>query len=420
MRLITAAYATLFTLLAALWIYYALGLPGAMSYAYPRDFLGPYVGALAVTHGEARHLYQFSVQRGLMDAATAPLQRPLLMPFVFPAYVAVGLSPLGLLSYPAAFLVWTAVNACLAAWMCARLAMEFGRSRQESLAIAATLLASTPLLLTIFQGQLGVAVALGLGESLIALRAERRFRAGLWLALGLLKPQLVLLPLLALLAGRCWPTLKAFALAAGIVLAGSFAVAGAWIGPYLAFLRNYPRMGRAVPISYPTAMQNWLGALVALLHDQGSTLSEVLAGALALATALIVIRVCRSGAKAESSGRHDWHVRFALAALLGVLVCPHVYMHDVVIALPAGVVLYADADNPRHAGQRLGRLLIVLLALEPVVSLWAQLAMGHFPTPVQWMPWYIAASGGLMVYSLLRAEKAGRAVAGPGGAAGTV
>jgi len=413
LRLTTAAYATLFALLAALWIYYAVGLPRAMSYAYPRDFLGPYVGALAVTHGEARHLYQFSVQRELMDAATAPLQRPLLMPFVFPAYVAAALSPLGLLSYPAAFLVWTAVNACLAAWMCARLAIQFGRSRQESLAVAAALLASTPLLLTIFQGQLGVAVALGLSESLIALRAGRSFRAGVWLALGLLKPQLVLLPLLALLAGRCWPALKAFALVAGIVLAGSFAVAGEWIGPYLAFLRNYPRMGRAVPISYPTAMQNWLGAVVALLHDQGSKLSEALAGALALATALIVIQVCRSGGKAESSGRHDWHVRFALATLLGVLVCPHVYMHDVIIALPAGVVLYAAAQDSRAAGQRSRRLLIVLLALEPVVALGAQLAMGHFPTPVQWMPWYLAASGGLMIYCLVRAGKAGRAAAAP-------
>lgn len=397
MRLITAAYATLFALLASLWIYYAAGLPSLMSYAYPRDFLGPYVGALAVAQGQGGHLYQFSVQRELIDQATAPLHRPLLMPFVFPAYVAVAISPLGHLPYPTAFLIWTALNVGLAAWMCLRLAQQFSRSGREATAVLVTLLASTPLLLTIFQGQLGVPVALGITEALIAFRARRRFRAGLWLGLGLLKPQLVLVPLLALVAGRCWPALKSFALVAITGLAASFAVAGAWIGPYLAFLKNYPQLGPAVPLSYPTAMQNWLGAVVTLTHRQGSAVSAV-AGALALITVLVAIYICRSGCAVENRfGGEEWSWRFAVATLLGIVACPHVYMHDVVVALPAGAALYAAFAE--HSNRRSARVLVALLALEPVLALVGQLQMGHFPLPIQWMPWYLAAVGALAIHS---------------------
>lgn len=344
-----------------------------------RDFLGPYIGAAAVATRQT--LYNFAVQRSLMEAAVSPLNRPTLVPFVFPGYVAVALSPLGLMRYSTAFFVWAGINVCMSFWMALRLGKKFGTSQTEKVAIAVSVLASTPLLLTIMQGQLAMPVALGITEALIALREGRAVRAGLWLSLGLFKPQLIALPLISLVAARCWRLLFPFCIVMAATLCISFAVEGVWIVSYVTFLLKYPYMGAALARSYPSAMQNWLGAMVVSLGNH--SLAYFLAMILSVSAILISILVC-------SSRQKRLYVRLALAVLLGVLACPHLYMHDLVIAIPAGVVLWSR----RH---EVGSVFTYLVILEPLISLIGQVIP---PSGIQWMPWYIAVVVTLAVYRM--------------------
>ncbi len=377
-----AAYSAFLVTLIALWIRHLFGLPDLMAEISRRDFLGPFIGASAACAGQVKHLYDVAVQRALMDAALAPLSRSALVPFVFPAYVALLLRPLGCLSYATAYFAWMAVNILLALWMAVRLASHFASSRQEWAATLITVLASPPLLLTIWQGQLSLPVAAGLTEAIIALHTGRTARAGLWLALGLVKPQLIALPFLALVAAGYWKACTRFLLAASALMVSSWVLAGAWLAPYLRFLKEYPQLGRALALSYPTVMQNWLGALVTLFRAHQSPLAQRIAAALAVVSVLAALWLCRS--------RDAFWARFAVAIVLGVLACPHLYMHDVVCALPAGVALWSKFRSGPPLRTRAIHYVGVLLALEPAVAFAGILQLGNGFLPIQWLPWYLA------------------------------
>ena len=65
--------------------------------------------------------------------------------------------------------------------------------------------------------------------------------AGLWAILGLVKPQILIAPLLALLVARRWRALLVFGAGAASLVGVSFLVLGSWIPEYLSFLGDYVR-----------------------------------------------------------------------------------------------------------------------------------------------------------------------------------
>jgi hypothetical protein len=135
------------------------------------------------------------------------------MPYA-PVFVAAML-PLTELDPIHGFLLYTGASAvALVAylrWFAGRVGLRAG--------VAPTVLFSLAAYTTLLYGQVNVWLVIFVGQLLLAYQGGRPTRAGLWLGGLLLKPQLLLLLLPALLVGREWRVLGGFGLAAGAALA---------------------------------------------------------------------------------------------------------------------------------------------------------------------------------------------------------
>lgn len=340
-----------------------------LRYAYKMDFLGIYVGPRAVASGYGVRLYDLGIQTALAAEAIQPYRRSV-MPFVYPAYVAVLLEALGKLGFTEATKVWLLFNLGLVFWGALRLGRCFVSGASDQAAIFVVFLAWTPVQLTLAQGQLGMLVTVGLIETLIALRAGREWAAGAWLALGLMKPQMILFPLFLFLIWRCWRVLAGFSVILAGVLGLSLVKIGFWIPRYWNFLKEYNYRGAELSL-YPIAMQNWRGLACWSFSADGGTKVNILMGILTVLSVLAVVYmvVVRSGRDNRERLAPSAEAIFGITIILGLLSSPHLYMHDWAAALPGGFILWAQArqEYAQSANRWVSALLLWLLGLAPAV-----------------------------------------------------
>lgn len=392
-RLVVASYAVLLVVTLAFWFLHIAGQTSLVGYAHRTDFLAVYVGARTVATGHAAQLYDVGMQRSQMNQAIVPYHRGNLMAFVYPGYVAVLLAPLGALSFSHAVLVFLAVNSVVVLWMAFRVATRFSDSPRDRLVLLMPIFAFVPLQLSLLQNQLGLVPTLGILEGVLALRSDRPARAGWWLLIGLVKPQLIAFPLLALLFWRCWSALVTFFVGFAAVLGLSIATLGWWIPRYMAFLREYSRSGAGMSL-FPIAMQNWRGLGYALLQNESSmTFRLLLLGLTGLSVTAVVV-LCRRTASsfrqpATAPRTFLWEACFAVVTLLGILSSPHLYMHDWVVFVPAGVLLWSWIRHlPGHLDHS-PRTVLGLLAACPFVFWFSQFVAWPPESSIQLVPWYM-------------------------------
>jgi hypothetical protein len=360
-------------------------------YASSRDFVGVYVGARLVATGHGSQLYNVGAQRGMMNIVIAPLHRSRLMPFVYPPYIALLLSPLAKFSLSIALAIWIGINISVAGIMCAAL-LRLGSSRTERFALLVFALAWIPLHLTIIQAQLGLLTALGITGAIISLRNNRHVQAGFWLALGVFKPQLLVFPLVILAAWRCWRSLGSFFAVLAALTGLSFAKFGFWPPNYFAFLREYSRLGEQASL-YPSAMQNWRGLVFALLKTDTSIASLSLTVIFSLGSLILLFWLFANPAQnaritSDSKQIAVWKPRFAVAILLGALSSPHLYLHDWVVAIPALSILLLSVQPISPA--RSGRAIRLLIGVSPFAALAAQFNLLPGSGFIQVVPWCMA------------------------------
>jgi len=400
------AHGIILAITLVFWVVF-LSKAEPLSYVYKRDFLCVYVGTRAVVSGQGSQLYDFSLQRQLTDAAISPYHRANLLPYVYPAYVAVLLAPLGKLRLTTAFFVWTGVNLLAAVWLTRRLMRYKVVFRGQRIALLVAFLAWVPLQLTLSHGQMGLLCALAVGEAAVALGDGRQWKAGCWLALGLVKPQLIVLPLLALVLWRSWRTIASFSAILFVLLVASFVKLGFWVPSYLHFLGEFNRGGKEVSM-YPAAMQNWRGLASALLGSH-SVMANVLLVGLSVGSLVVVLLICRRGIAGPGLPTAEYrNARFAIVVLLGILASPHLYFHDWVVAVPALAVLFLAATEwTRSIGREWpDSALLWLVACSPFVCFALQFGVWPEASPIQLVPWYMGLMTVVAVVALQRVEKA--------------
>jgi hypothetical protein len=212
-------------------------------------------------------------------------------------------------------------------------------------------------------------------------------RAGWWLLLGLVKPQLIAFPLLVLLLWRCWNALLSFFIGFAAVLALSFAVLGWWIPPYLGFLREYNRRGVEVS-PFPIAMQNWRGLGYALLQTETSTSFRLL---LIVLTAVVMVsrRVSPFPQTTASASTFAWEACLAIVILLGILSSPHLYIHDWVVFVPAGALFWGGCATCLGVSITLLACFLGLLAGCPFLFWLSQFVAWPPQSSIQLVYWYM-------------------------------
>lgn len=236
--------------------------------------------------------------------------------FTYPAHLIPLLLPFWLLPMRIASALWSSSSVLLAAFLIGVLAEV--RWRLSWVPVLTVLTAHV--LLAIFQGQFTIFVAACLGLGYWMYTHSRSALAGLLLVGTTIKPELVLLPIAALLAMALWErrlsTLVASCLGGLLMMGLSVAATGFWIPGWLGQIDAYRAYAQSVwPIE--VLYENWP--------------ASVLAGVVRLGLGVKV-------------GRWDRETVFATLCALNRLLLPQTLPYSLaVLVVPIGLVVLNDS-----------------------------------------------------------------------------
>jgi alpha-1,2-mannosyltransferase len=318
------------------WAVLALNLtrPGPLGWNGPvkgEDYAHFFTIGRLVADGRADLLYDTAGQSAYLRKAIPGAPETVFIP-VYGPQVALAFSPLARLPYLVSFLLWTAITvagfaaACYATY---RICPHLAARRRDVLILAA---ASPALWQLVLHGQNSVVAMVSLTAGGILLRERRDLLGGAALGILFYKPQLALtIGAVLLLTGR-W---RAIAAMAGVTLV-QLGIAWAVFGEQT--LVAYAGMIRRLP-----SLTYLLEPKLYLMHSFRAffaLLPGVKPYAVALSVALSVVAIARI-VRCWRPGLDD---RTSLAAVLigTVLISPHTSVYDLVIVVPA-LMLIADA-----------------------------------------------------------------------------
>lgn len=360
------------------------------------DFLSTYTAAGLLGHGESHHLYsdwsQGLAQAPLLAQYHVHWTDRVVQPFVAPPLLAAIALPLRALSAGKALLLWEVVSTALfvaTGWLLDR-TLGLGLGRLAPFLVLGFL----PVYATLFLGQTEAILLAGFAAFTILLLRGHDLPAGLALSLLLLKPPLLLAPVVYLLVKHRWRTLAALASAAGVSTLTSIGILGA--SGTLAYLH----LGQELSQPAGTVATNVLG----MINIRGAVV-RLLPGAPPLAVQFVIVSltlVVLAGAIAlwrRGDGKRESASEMAGMALLSVttvLVSYHTLVHSGALLIVAFALLW-KVVRTLPEGSRERHLFLILTALSWLIPTLAFIPDSTYRLPaVAFMPlisalWFLSA-----------------------------
>lgn len=288
--------------------------------------------------------------------------------FTYPPFGAVVMSPMSLVGWPVAIAISVAISVCgmaaVLVWLLQPVIDRHGLSRWFTIAIALELAAAfEPMRETVNFGQVNVALLTLVAADILVLvrRGHRLSGIGIGLAAAIkITPGVFIV---YLLVTRRW---KAAAVATGT------AAAATWLAATIApdASRVYwtdafwhtERVGSTAFVSNQS-----LNGIVSRFNPQSPSSSMYLAAAL-LALVVWIVRLRRAAAK------RDEVAALALTGVFSCLVSPITWVHHLVWALPALVLMVDHSFDPRRSAGSRRRLLVITVATYAILcsrAVWA-------------------------------------------------
>jgi Glycosyltransferase family 87 len=320
------------------------------------DFPGFYAAAKLVWQNPSAlydHAQQLAIQRVIDNRIGESI-----LPFAYPPFTAIVLMPLGWLSFRAAFVAMTLVNALLLVAMLVWLIREFELKPDQSAWLLLSTLCNFGVHSVLLQGQTSMVVLSCLTAFMFAVRGGKQVAAGFWSGCMFFKPQLLAVPFIALAFKRLWKALFVATLvliALGIV---SIVLVGrTGIADYLQLLKFYATTESGSG-SYPEHMHN-LRALVQYYVPFSYARYFWLALVVPIAALTMWLNTVTDN-DAKNAG-FLWVGNF----LAMMLLTPHLYGHDLVLMIvPAAYILKVCGDPvPWFAP-----LTLIVVGVLPVLS----------------------------------------------------
>jgi GT2 family glycosyltransferase len=334
-RLVRLAYAAgagvgvgSFIAWAAIWVNLIRG-----TLAGP-DFFSFYAAARLYVERGGSAVYDLAQQRQLeLQITGQAADRFIVLPYFHPPYYTLLIAPLAALSYQQAYFAMAAFNLLLGIALIVLLVRSSLSIHGRAAFVASALIAGFfPLFVTMLQGQSDLVVLVPLAAAYAAWARGRHGWAGVFSALALSKPQLLLLIPLLFLARRAWRALAGFAAvvaALGLVSVIGFGFAA--VGSYLnsvgtwAFGGKLPTGGQLV---YTDTAVYSLRNILEALPGGGKVVAFVI---LVLMLALVALSL---------SWRPDKpRLDFALAVAASLVLSPHQNVHDLALLVIPGFAL---------------------------------------------------------------------------------
>ncbi len=307
------------------------------------DFVAFYAASSMVSDGLGWAIYRPDAVAAVEELALGrPAGRVEGLAFMNPPFVAGMLQPLTLLPYGVAQAVWFAASAVIVA-LCIVLLWPDLRAmhRRWQFAFVLAAIASYPAYMSLLYGQLSPLVLLAWVVSYRCGARGHALWAGIALAGALVKPQLVVVPVVYLLVTGRWRSLAGFAIGAGALGVVSAAIAGTWVSfvTYPKFLLESLSWREEFGVNR-LDMFGWHGFFIRHLPEAASMLRLPLTALLSGATLVAAIVIWRRRESIDA----PWAAMFAMGAAT-VLVSPHIHTHDLLILmLPAALVAAQRRD----------------------------------------------------------------------------
>src|SRR5258708_39003282 len=201
------------------------------------DFFSFYSSARLYVQRGGEAVYNLALQKQfeLQVTGQAPDQL-VVLPYFHPPYYTLLIAPLGFLSYREAYYAMAAFNVLLAAVLVLLLVRGSLTIHGRGAIVAAALIAGFfPLFVTVLQGQSDLVVLVPLAAAYVAWARGRHGWAGIFSALALAKPPLLLLVPVLFVARPAWRALAGFV---GVVSAlGLVSLLGFGFNSVLTYLR---------------------------------------------------------------------------------------------------------------------------------------------------------------------------------------
>ena len=341
------------------------------------DFPDFYCAARMLAEGHGHELYDADVQREY-QARYAGRVGTL---YIHPPFEAVLYLSMVWLPLRRASLLWSFFNLAVLAATVRRLAKETLLSWDWQVLLVASL-TFVPCLLCILQGQDSLLLLLLVVLAFTALRQNREFACGCWLALGLFKFEIVLPMTLVLVLTQSESATRALVKGFGLIallLAGLSAAIAGWsvFSVYPKFLLHLQAQPFAGVV--PNAMANFRGLANVFFHRDGTALAIAFLATCSALTLLKTVRHWKGARLAPQSSlagnnRHEFDLAFANTVLFALLVSYHLNPHDLsLLLLPIFMLLHQSLARIPSFRARENWMTVVLIAILflPPAHLWA-------------------------------------------------
>jgi hypothetical protein len=341
------------------------------------DFTAFYTAARMVRAGVGQRLYDFELQtvyqRQILDGLYLADG---LMAFYYPPYVALLLTPLSFLSRRSAYIVWSLAQALLLCVILKRLwkfTCSMGWSSKARIGLLSVVVALPPMMLTFLLGTFSLLIFLCIFEFCVSLSKGSKVTAGLWMSLGLLKPQAMLFPGLLLLVFGYWRSV--------FIVLGVIGLA-ALISTLTLDLLVWPKFLGAVGAAFnssdalgvkPSAMRNLKGLLASIFPDMPLSVLNWISLSGLILSVLLVLWFGLS--KNKIVQRFDFTM--ATVLLCGMAFVPHLNPQDGLFVIVPWIWLYQGLRE-----QKRDTLLLSWIALLSPVSVLVFDYVLHVPIPL--------------------------------------
>jgi len=278
-----------------------------------------------------------------------------LLPYNNPPFFALIFVPLSFLPLAWAFHIWNIANILLIL-ASIRLLLRQQRKRSNRDLIAASLIAFAffPTLQGLVNGQSSFLILIALVLTYLGLKGKRDYLAGTTLALGLIKPQLVIVIIAVMLYRQRWRTVLAFGVTTTILLLASVVTVGIeGMVSYVALIRQMLSSNGFHGL-HPAPMPNLRGTVYRfgqLYHAccGGRPSSVTLNTITLLLSTLVFVSVLRAWRGPWDPTSHEFDLRFSQTLIGTLLFSPHLYSHDLsLLILVAFLLLNYFAHEARR------------------------------------------------------------------------
>jgi hypothetical protein len=343
------------------------------------DFISNYSGG-DLYMSDLAHLYDPAVQEANQTKLISPSKSPGFAPFISPPYVALAFSTLQSIPLPYAFALWEIINiVCIlsSAYLLSKffITNTLIDNQVSAFQLSIIILSSLAIVIGFLAGQSHGIILLLITGITLAMFKEKWWLAGVLGSILIYKPQFILGFLICWLIWRCYKALLTFTILA--ILWQIPVVAANGITPYLQYLDFSNLL-----LYLPYAKDNFPISIMATPYAFFATIfpfsfSKIIQIAIFIFGIIAIVLLGFIAYRARSLPIMNRFFTVSMAIILPLVIAPHTLIYDMIILVPA-LILLACMNELTLQIKHLAIILYICMLFLPLIGYVLKVALPGF------------------------------------------